>query len=62
MCSVTALQAFPVILGYQALTVVTGQKEKKERLEQEVRREVVSRPFLTGNSAFGKVLMDVTMD
>ena len=52
--------AFQELPAYQAITVVTVQKENEERL---VRREkLVPRPFQTGNNVFGKGVMTAILE
>ena len=58
--------AFQELLAYQALTVVTAQKENEERLVPRksgaTEETLVPRPFQTGNNVFGKGMMAGILD
>ena len=52
--------------AYQALTLVTGQRENEvglvRRENEALKERLVPRLFLTGNSAFGKKAMTAILD
>ena len=58
--------AFQELLAYQALTVVTAQKENEERLvpreSRAPKEKLVPRPFQIGNNVFGKGVMAGILD
>ena len=58
--------AFQEPLAYQALKVVTAQKENEERLvpreSGDPKETLVPRPFQTGDNVFGKGLMAGILD
>lgn len=61
-----APRAFQELLAYQALTVVTAQRENEETLvlreNRASKEKLVPRPFQTGNSVFGKGAMAGILD